>query len=64
MDQFPNFGSKTVHVKYCWCCITPMFVIFDTGIKHDVFYTMVTIKLVMSLLLHNYDVITCILAST
>ena len=35
---------------------------FGTGIKLDVFYTMVTKKFVPSLLLHNYDVITCILA--
>ena len=33
-----------------------------TGIKLDVFYTMVTKKFVTSLLLRNYDVITCILA--
>ena len=35
---------------------------FGTGIKLDVFYTMVTKKFVISLLLRNYDVITCILA--
>ena len=35
---------------------------FGTGIKLDVFYTMVTKTFVTSLLLHNYDVITCILA--
>ena len=32
------------------------------GIKLDVFYTMITKKLVTSLLLRNDDVITCILA--
>ena len=32
-----------------------------TGIKLDVFYTMVAKTFVTSLLLHNYDVITCIL---
>ena len=35
---------------------------FDTGIKVDVFYTTVTKSFVTSLLLHDYDVITCILA--
>ena len=34
---------------------------FGTGVKLDVFYTMVT-KIVTLLLLHHYDVITCILA--
>ena len=34
---------------------------FGTGIKLDVFYTMVTNKFVTSLLLRQYDVITCIL---
>ena len=34
---------------------------FGTDIKLDVFYTMVTKKFVTSLLLRNYDVITCIL---
>ena len=33
-----------------------------TGIKLDVFYTMVTKKFATSLLLRNYDIITCILA--
>ena len=35
---------------------------FGACIKLDVFYTMVTEKFVTSLLLRNYDVITCILA--
>ena len=34
---------------------------FDTGVKLDVFYRMVTKKFVTSLLLRHYDVITCIL---
>ena len=42
--------------------IAPMIMKFGTGIKLDVFYTMVTKKFVTSLLLRNYDVITCILA--
>ena len=36
---------------------------FGTDIKLDVFYTMVTKKFTTSLLLRNYDVITCILAN-
>ena len=35
---------------------------FVRGIKLDVFYIMVSKKFVMSLLLRNYDAITCILA--
>ena len=42
--------------------IDPMIVKFGTGIKLDVFYTLVTKKNVTSLLLRNYDVITCISA--
>ena len=34
---------------------------FGTVVKPDVFYTMVAIKLVTSLLLRHYDVIICIL---
>ena len=43
--------------------IALMIMKFGTGVKHDVFYTMVT-KIVTSLLLRHYDVITCILANT
>ena len=42
--------------------IAPMIMKFGTIIKLDVLYTMVTNKFVTSLLLCNYDVITCILA--
>ena len=42
--------------------IPPMIMKSGTGIKLDVFYTMVAKKSVMSLLLRNYDVIACILA--
>ena len=42
--------------------IAPMIMKFGTSINHDVFYTMVTKTFVMSLLLRNYDIITCILA--
>ena len=43
--------------------IAPMVMKFGTGIKLDVFYTMVIKKFVTSVLLRNYDVITCILAN-
>ena len=43
--------------------IAPMIIKFSTGMKPDVFHTMVTKKFVISLLLRNYDVITCILAN-
>ena len=42
--------------------IAPIIMKFGTGIKLDVFYTVVTEKLVVSLLLRNYDVITSISA--
>ena len=40
-----------------------MVIQFGTDIKLDVFYTTVTKNFVTSLLLRNYDVITCILAN-
>ena len=43
--------------------IAPMIMKFCTSIKLDIFYTTVAKKFVTSLLLHNYDVITCILAT-
>ena len=48
--------------RHNFAVIAPMIMKFGTGIKRDVFYTMVTKMFVMSLLLRNYDVITCILA--
>ena len=42
--------------------IALMIMKFGTGVKLDVFYTMVTKKIVTSLLLRQCDVITCILA--
>ena len=42
----------------------PMIMKSGTGIKLDVFYTVVSKKFVTSLLLRKYDVITCILADT
>ena len=47
---------------YNFAVIAPMIMKFGTDIKIDVFYTMVTKKFVTSLLLRNYDVMTCILA--
>ena len=44
--------------------IATMIMKFGTGVKLDVFYTMVTKKVVTSPLLRHYDVITCILADT
>ena len=44
--------------------IAPMIMKFGTCIELDVFYTAVTKKFVKSLLLRNYDVITCTLANT
>ena len=43
--------------------IAPMIMKFGTGVKLDVFYTMIT-KNVTSLPLRHYDVIICILANT
>ena len=40
--------------------IAPMIMKFGKGIELDVFYTVVTKKFVRSLLLRNYNVITCI----
>ena len=42
--------------------IALMIMKFGTGVKLNVFYTMITKKFVTSLLLHHYDIITCILA--
>ena len=43
--------------------IAPMIMKFDTGVKLDVFHTIMT-KNVTSLLLRHYDVMTCILADS
>ena len=42
----------------------PMNMKFGTGVEVDVLYTVVAKKFVTSLLLHNYDVITCIYSNT
>ena len=44
--------------------IAPMIMKFGTGMKLDVFYTMITKKFATSLLLCKYDVIICIFANT
>ena len=54
-------GMRAPHHNFA--VIAPMIMKFGTGTKLDVFYTMVTKKLVTSLLLRNYDVIICILAN-
>ena len=55
-------GNESAHHNFVALALMTMK--FDTGIKLDVFYTMVTKRFVRSLLLRNYDVITCILADT
>ena len=42
--------------------IAPMIMKFGRIVKLDAFYTLVSKKFVTSLLLRNYDIITCILA--
>ena len=42
--------------------VAAMVMKFSTGVKLDVFYTMVTKEFVTLLLFHHHDVITCILA--
>ena len=55
-------GMKAPHHNFV--VIAAMIMKFGTGVKLDVFYTMVTKRFVTSLLLRHYDVITCILADT
>ena len=52
------------HPHHNFVAIALMVMKFGTVIKLDALYTMVTKKLVTSLLLRNYDVITCILTDT
>ena len=42
--------------------VAPMIITFGTGMQLDAFHTVLTKTFVTSLLLRNYDVITCILA--
>ena len=53
-------GHKGPH--HSFVVIARVIMKFGTGIKLDVFYITVTKNFVTSLLLCNYDVITCILA--
>ena len=53
-------GHDVPHHKFV--VIAPMIMKFGRGVKLDVFYTLVSKKFVTSLLLRNYDIITCILA--
>ena len=55
-------GHEAPHHNFV--VIAPMIMKFLTATKLDVFYTLVTKKFVTSLVLRNYDVITCILADT
>ena len=55
-------GMRAPHHNFV--VITPMIMKFGTGVKLDVFYTMVTKTFATSLLLRHYDVITCILVDT
>ena len=52
-------GDKSPHHNFV--VIALMIIKFGTGVKLDVFYTMVTREFLTSLLLRHYDVITCIL---
>ena len=64
MGFFLNCQSWGGHdaPHYRFVAITSMIMKFSPAIKLDVFYTIVTKKFVTSLLLRNYDVISCILA--
>ena len=62
MGIFEPSVMGAIRAHHNFVVIVPMIMKFGTGIKLDVFYTMVTKKFVTSLLLRNYDVITCILA--
>ena len=55
-------GMSPTHHNFVF--IAPMIMKFDTAMKLDVFYTLVTKRCVKSLLLRNYYVITCNLADT
>ena len=57
-------GGRHEGPHHNFVVIAPMIMKFGVGIKLDDFYTMVAKKFVTSLLLRNYDVMTCILADT
>ena len=54
-------GGMRAPPHHNFVVIAPMIMKYGTGIKLDVFDTTVTKTFVSSLLLCNYDVITCIL---
>ena len=56
-----SYGGGGGHEGHNFVVIGSMIMKFATGVKLDVFYTVAT-KIVTSLLLCRYDVITCILA--
>ena len=49
-------GKRHDGPNHNFVVVAPIIIKFDTGIKLDVFYTMVTEKFVTSILLPNYDV--------
>ena len=56
------FEPSVMGPHHNFVVIAPMIMKFGTGIKLDFFLHNGNRKFVTSLLLHNYDVITCILA--
>ena len=57
-----GFFEPSVMGDHHFVVVAPMIIKFATGMKLDVFYTVVTKTFLTSLLLRNYDIITCILA--
>ena len=55
-----SWGHDDRHHNFA--VIAPVIMKFVTGMKLDAFYTMVAKRFKTSLLLRNYDVITCMLA--
>ena len=61
MDFFLTVHGGHEGPHHNFVVIPPMIMKFGTGIKLDVCYTMITKKFVTSVVLRNYDLITCIL---
>ena len=59
-----GFFKPSVMGHHNFVVIAPMIMKFGTDVKLDVFYTVVTKRFATSVLLPQYDVITCILADT
>ena len=55
-----DFFFNLTLIDYNFVAVAPNVMKFGTGMKFDVFYTMVTKNFVTSVLLRNYDVKTCI----